>query len=486
MFNKLPIILLFAILILGFIVRLYKIDNPVADWHSWRQADTAAVARNFYKEGFNPFLPRYDDMSGVGEKGIPNIKRYRMVEFPIYGSLVYLTYLLNGGVDERLARIVNIFFSLGSAVFVYLIARRYFGILTGLVSSLIFTFLPFNIFFSRVILPEPSLVFFSLGMFLFLNRWIFEYKLNLLLFGVIFGCLAFLTKPMAIFYLLPLIYSFYQKEGSWLPIPKRYIHLFFIFVPFLFWRIWVNQYPEGIPQSAWLFNGNGIRFRPAFWRWIIGDRFGREILSAPGTFLFFLGILIKPRIKESWLLHLLAVSSLLFLVVFATGNVQHDYYQILIIPALAIFTARGVVELLRGVNNFLPRIWTIPLSLFFLGLTFYLTWMEVKGLYQINNYSIVIAGRAADKLLPKEAVVIAPYGGDTAFLYQINRPGFPLVISSVSDMVARFGVTHFVSVTQDAKTKWLMQKYTVIDSTPSYVIIDLKTLTSPEDSVEPS
>ncbi|KKS90138.1 MAG: hypothetical protein UV66_C0008G0013, partial [Candidatus Woesebacteria bacterium GW2011_GWA1_43_12] len=34
------------ILVLAFVVRLWRIDAPLADWHSWRQSDTAAVARN--------------------------------------------------------------------------------------------------------------------------------------------------------------------------------------------------------------------------------------------------------------------------------------------------------------------------------------------------------------------------------------------------------------------------------------------------------
>ena len=40
-------ILFVIILLLGFGVRLYKITSPIADWHSWRQADTASVTRNF-------------------------------------------------------------------------------------------------------------------------------------------------------------------------------------------------------------------------------------------------------------------------------------------------------------------------------------------------------------------------------------------------------------------------------------------------------
>src|SRR4030081_3496478 len=142
-----PIFYLALIIILAFIVRLYKIDNPIADWHSWRQADTAAVARNFFKLGYNPFVPIYDDMSAVSQIGKVNPNRYRFVEFPIYESLVYFTYLLNGGVDEKLARLVSIAFSLGSIVFIYLISKEFFDKQTALLAALLFGILPYNIYY---------------------------------------------------------------------------------------------------------------------------------------------------------------------------------------------------------------------------------------------------------------------------------------------------------------------------------------------------
>ena len=42
-------ILLILILLLALILRWYKIDNPLADWHSWRQADTASVSQEYLK-----------------------------------------------------------------------------------------------------------------------------------------------------------------------------------------------------------------------------------------------------------------------------------------------------------------------------------------------------------------------------------------------------------------------------------------------------
>jgi 4-amino-4-deoxy-L-arabinose transferase-like glycosyltransferase len=465
---------LILIIALAFYVRLYRIENQIADWHSWRQADTASVARNFYQEGYNPFIPKYDDMSGVAENPVPNYERYRFVEFPIYPSLVYLGYLLTGGVDVKVARFIAILFSLGSLIFVYLVARKYFGMLVGIISALFYAILPFNVYFSRVVLPEPSLVFFCLGMFYFTDKWITKPNSANFFLSTIFAVLAFLTKPFAIFYLLPLIYPYFLKEKTFWPIKKRYIlWALCTFTPFILWRFWISQHPEGIPASNWLFNGTHIRFRPAFFKWILGDRFGREILGVAGSFLFFIGLLIRPLKYESVFLHLLGLSSFLYLIIVATGNVQHDYYQYLIIPAVCIFTARGFVLLLRGTDFFIPRLITIPLALLSLVMTIYLPFNEVKGLYQINNGVILEAGKVADNLLPKDAVVLAPYNGDTSLLYAINRPGLPYEYKPIDDLIEDFGITHLVSTTKDPKTAWAMKKYTVLLEDDKYYIVDL-------------
>jgi len=84
--NKKFLILLIAIIFFGGILRLYRFNAPIADWHSWRQVDTAAVARNFLKFGIDPLRPRYDDLSNI-QSGKDNPQGWRMVEFPIYQLL---------------------------------------------------------------------------------------------------------------------------------------------------------------------------------------------------------------------------------------------------------------------------------------------------------------------------------------------------------------------------------------------------------------
>lgn len=468
---------LLLILIGAFYVRLYRLDTPLADWHSWRQADTAAVTRNFIKLGFNPLLPRYDDMSGVSEHPLANPARFRLVEFPIYNMFVYPFYSFLG-INIIYDRLVSIFFSLGSLIFLYLITRRYTDSFVSLVATFIFAFLPYNIFFSRTILPEPTFVFFALGMLYFVDRWIREKSRILMLIGLIFTAIAYLMKPWAIFFSLPLLVTFYNREKKVWPIPFRYwVFAFSALAPFILWRLWILQQPEGIPASNWLLNGDGIRFRPAFFWWIISERIGREILGATGAILFYIGLLIKPR--NNYFLHAWLLSALLFMIIVATGNVRHDYYQISFIPIASVFVALGFSYLLRGNSNFIARIWTIPMAVLFFILIFYFGWLQVKGFYQINNPVIFEAGKRADDILPSEAIVVAPYNGDTAFLYQVNRPGWPVVALPVADLIKEYGVTAYVSTAKNAKTAWVMRHFNVLEDNSDFVIVDLTKIKKP-------
>ena len=86
---------IFCIAVLTFAVRMYRISEPIADWHSWRQADTAAVARNFIRFGIDPLHPRFDDLSNI-PSGKDNPKGWRMLEFPLYQLVATIGYKLEG------------------------------------------------------------------------------------------------------------------------------------------------------------------------------------------------------------------------------------------------------------------------------------------------------------------------------------------------------------------------------------------------------
>jgi len=302
-----------------------------------------------------------------------------------------------------------------------------------------------------------------------------EYKKNLYYFlGIISLAIAFLIKPYVAFYILPFAYLIYSKYGI-----KGFMRLdmwlFFLLsiLPFGLWRMWMSQYPAGIPRNNWLWNGTGIRFRPAFFQWIFAERIAKLILGYWGLIFVILGLVIKPLKKEGWLFLTFIISSLMYLFTFATGNVQHDYYQMLIIPTLAIFFAKGFDGILRlgkeGVLNYkIGLISSITAIIFMLAFG----WFAIRDYYSIQHPNIIAAGRAVDQLVPEDAKVIAPYGGDTTFLYFTNRQGWPVFDRSFKKF-KEAGASHIAFADPTSEDLNLEELFKPVVITSTYAIFDM-------------
>ena len=475
--TKFKIFILFLLFVGGFLVRLYRFDGPVADWHSWRQADTSAVSRNFVNEGFDLLHPRFDDLSNVPSGIYDNPKGYRFVEFPIYNIFQAGLFIAFGNLTiEEWGRITTIVFSLFSALFLFLIVRKRGDFITALLAAFFFLFLPFNIYYDRTILPDPMMITFILGSIYFFDLWVGKEKLSILnphfLAALLFSIGAFLIKPFAGFFMLPMVYLVYEKYG-WQFIKKWQLWVFALFslLPFGLWRLWMQQYPEGIPQSAWLFNGNNIRFRPSFFRWIFIRRIGELILGFGGAGILLLGLLQRKNKNYFYFLSFF-ISSLIYVSVVATGNVQHSYYQVPIIPSIAILLALGGAFLVNPPKDSLSKYKTIPLFVIFSVVMFYFSWFYVKDYFNINDRSIIAAGKAVDKLTPKNAKIIANYNGDTSFLYQTKRKGWASFEKPLPQMI-NMGASYLVLANPTKVDLDLGKTYKIVSQSAQYVIFDL-------------
>jgi hypothetical protein len=174
--------------------------------------------------------------------------------------------------------------------------------------------------------------------------------------------------------------------------------------------------------------------------------------------------------KETLVYGGLLLGSLAYLSVIATGNVQHDYYQIQIMPTIAILVGVGISYMI-SLKKGLGKIFAILLTTFILGLSCALSWYELKGFFWVNNRAMVEAGIYIDQNTPKDSLVIAPYQGDTAFLYQTNRRGWP--IGGEIDKKIKAGAAYYVTTTRDQEFNELKSKYKVIIENDRYSVIDL-------------
>ena len=223
---------------------------------------------------------------------------------------------------------------------------------------------------------------------------------------------------------------------------RLFVYSLISFFPIWWWRQWILQYPEGIAVYAWLFNESNIRFKGAWFYWLFAKRLGELILGYWGLIPFGLGTLVIPSKKRGWLFRLWVIGALLYMIIIARGNVQHDYYQILLLPVVAVYVGKGFAFLVS--NNVFSRAISYQLSAISFLLLLAFSWYTIRTYYWINRQDIVDAGRMADRLLPKDAKVIASYNGDTTFLYQTNRQGWPLGFEI--DKKIKAGATHYVTV----------------------------------------
>lgn len=454
-FSKHDLLLVSVILVLALTLRLYKVNTPLADWHSWRQADTAAVARNFVRSGFNLLRPQYDDLSNI-QSGQDNPEGLRLVEFPLYNSVFGLLYKYLPVLPlEVYGRAVSIFFSLVTIVVIYYLMFKEDGRIGAFFASLIFAVFPFFVYYSRVVLPEMmamGLMFVAIAL---TYRFSHTKKETLgtlftIVLAAIFAGLAILTKPTVGFYGISVIYLLFFRNGfSFVKKPYPYLFAVFVLLPFGLWRWWAHMFPQGIPYAQWLFTSvntstglQNIFFRPAFFRWIFYERILLLILGGYATVFFVLGVLKKQ--KKSLLMYSIFISALVYLFVFQGGNVQHDYYQITILPALAIGMGAGISLLFQHKNLFLPLPMTIIAIVGILGFSWITSYERIRPYY---NYSkdLVSMATIINTLTPPDSQVVTDSTGDTTLLYLSDRRGYPAVTGDLHFLAAK-GLDYFVTM----------------------------------------
>lgn len=470
--RNITLFLFSVIALVSIALRSWKIDQPIADWHSFRQADTASVARIFTQKGIDLLHPRYHDLSNI-QSGKDNPEGWRMVEFPLYQGIAAFAYKLYPAISiEIYLRLLTILSSTITGILLGIMVLKRTSIPTGIITFFVYAVLPYNIFYGRAVLPDPFMVFLSV-----LSLFILDSSKNSvswarsLMSGVV-AASALLVKPQAAFLMLPILVLFFNRSFKFSTILKFILWILIAIAPFILWRMWIQQYPEGIPAFDWLLNQNNIRFKGAWFFWLFADRIGRLILGYWGLILFGVGLIVVSK-KEEIFFRLLLIGSLLYMIIIAGGNVQHDYYQILLLPVISIYMGKGITYLWTQKEKNISSLASRSLVIVSLLFLFAFSWYTIRTYYWIRP-DIIEAGAVADKILPKDAKVITAFNGDTTFLYQTKRIGWPLNFEI--DKKISMGASYYLTVSSldtDMEAHDLAEKYTVLVHNDKFTIIDL-------------
>lgn len=477
--KKNDILILLVITIVAIAFRLYKIDTPLADLHSWRQADTAAVARNFARDGINLMEPRYDDLTSI-ETGIENPKGLRFVEFPIYNAIFAFFYRYLPILPiEVYGRLTTVFFSLVLIWILYYLTLKEYSRTAAIFSASIYAVFPFFVFFSRVVLPETTALAMIFTSIFFIYVYLKRQNRNLtyLILSVIFYALALLVKPTVVFYSLAIGYLFlttykFDLFKKWQP----YAFVVLGIAPFIAWRFYIMQYPEGIPASDWLimyvntYEGlKNIFFKPAFFRWIFMERIGISILGIYMTSFFIVGIFAKTK---KYFLHSIFFSSLVYLLTFQGGNVQHEYYQTIALPGLAIMSGLGIAHIIKMSPTFTNKFLFYPTLITVFGFSFFFSYYKVKDYYNYPRDLTQVAKLIMTFTKPEDKIVTDRIG-DTTLLYLADRKGAPAVYKEVEEL-KQLGYSYIVTDKKDFADNLKEKGHEVLVENDQFSLIKIK------------
>lgn len=461
---------LVAILALAFAIRLYGIDSPLSDFSSWRQVDTASIAKNFIDHEFNIFHPQLE-YDGPG----PN---YSQLELQITTFFIAILFKL-GGFKDLYARIVPVFMFLGAVIYLYLLVKRYSGRLMASLTALVFSILPMAIYYSRAVQPESAMLLFGVASLYYVSMWAERQDNRSYMLAVAFGILSVLAKLPNIFLFLPVLAIAREHLGvsPIQTIKNQRVLLYFgvivgvtgVYFGYLQWLVsnFGSPYDYRNYLEPTLHTGNFVgnitrrhivpQLLSAFYTPQAAEYFSKFLpgfaLTPVGLILFVLGFVpIGPFAKGmekirpfyAWL------AAILIYMLTLVAIIRIDYYLIPLMPIAAFFIARVLAVLARHRAG-----WIVAAVLVLtLGWQSYLA---VSPLYRQDKTMYRYGVELREALRPGEPVILGSF--NPVILYYSGHRGWRVGEISLEgfEFLKSEGARYFIPLS--AKQHWLLTKH---------------------------
>ncbi len=325
---------LLALFVLFLLLRSFQIGSPILDRHSWNQVSTAATAMNIYKDPASFWKPdfsaiQYDTDSSVMAQ-----------EFPVYMGLLALGYTMFGP-HILVARLISIAIALVGWVYLFRLCRLTESRSASLLILFIYTVNSHNWFFDRAINSDTGMVSFMLAAFYYFLQYLEQRSFRNFLLMTLTTTLAGLFKPFGLMIGLSfLVILWRRKKLTTLKDPLILLMGLIVWAVNLSWLVYTKLYvSNSIGLGHRLGFDPGILFSLEF-PYVMSQRFFDQILS-PFLAFFFLFALFSKKVRSDIGAALL-VGNLFYTIYITHGNMEHNYYQLPLTPALCIYAGLGM------------------------------------------------------------------------------------------------------------------------------------------------
>lgn len=421
---------LLIILVIAFSIRLYGITSPLVDFSSWRQVDTASIARNFAEHELNILHPQLE-YDGPG----PN---YSQLEFQITTFVVAILFKL-GGTSDVLARIVPVFFFTGAVLFLYLLVKRYTDRLTANLAALIFAILPMGVFYGRTVQPEAAMLFFGIASLYYFSVWCEKQDGRSFALAVIAGTLSVLAKLPNIFLFIPVLAIAWDRFGrrtmrNWWIIVYYAIILAITTVFFMYSSWLVSHYGSHydyhnyarptVITGKFVSNVAAKHVIPQMLSAVVSpegtgyfSKFLPAALTPIGLVLLIIGLVpFRVGFKEHRLKPFYAwAGAILLYGITIAAVIRLDYYLVPLLPIAAFFIARTLAFLTKY-----KATWAAVVVL--IGILGYQSYLAVSPLYKQDMAYYTYGTELKGVMRPNEPIILGSY--NPAILYYSGHRGW--------------------------------------------------------------
>ncbi len=429
--------LVWLIIALAALIRLYNINGSMFDYNPLRQAVNAAITRNFITSpDANLFLPELDNM-GRGPA-------YFMFELPILQYLI-AQFAKIAGLHNWVFRFPSVIFFILSAFYFYKLIFKLFQKRIALASLIFYCVAPMSILMSRVFQIDSFMFFCMLFSVYHALKWIENGALRSLVFATM-GLTVFLLCKFPNAYILLFIYSlfFIYRKPS---LAFRFVlpTLIILAVNIWWWiiysgpvrSIYPNEYTHVQGTSVFTFSHVPFIMRQyslnlQYWLMLLKQSF-IEGFSPPVFILFFLGLFARIESRARAILFSWLASVLVFFA-FVPGASAQVYYKLHLIPAGSVFAAIGYLGLVGRIKRRrLKRPAVIGIWAAILVSGFLIVYPIIRHKPVFENQQLL--GERVQELTNKDDLVVASFGPDSLLLYYCDRKGWNHYLLSGKDNI---------------------------------------------------
>jgi 4-amino-4-deoxy-L-arabinose transferase-like glycosyltransferase len=382
---------LLAVLALALVTRLHHFGSPLTDALAAKQVYVANKARSIARPPFNPLRHTLDFLDESGS-------RTRLIEeVPLYTGMVGLGYRVFGE-REWLGRLLSIAGTLTAIAAFHGLVRRDYGGRVSSAATVLFAASPLLVFYGRAVVPDPWMLACMLLSALCYRRALDGEGTRWLACAALAGLAGAAFKYYGLMVLVPLA-AMTSRESGWRGCVR--------------WRFVTVAAVMTVPIAAWM---GGVFLRapnPVRSGWMPGPVYPYTVLQDPGLllrhdlysvlFARFLGrdcgpvtaALIAAGVLACWRGRLRpgpvgawTAMGLAFYVLFGPKLRDHDYYELMMLPAAAVWAALGWSAIAAGAPG-RRRVGTAVLAV---AVLVHSPWV-IGGLFQLDRGKSIAAER---------------------------------------------------------------------------------------------